>query len=556
MTSPPSTARDEFRSDVAKKVRKIAAKVVRVTQRANPQRWFHDLAVRTQRRRAEDVLAVFGQTSVQRFKGTVLVDGMWDNPNYWVRYTLLRAALGLNAAREIGILGPHSRKVCDRTFKRLGIRENAQFDTLGGDLAAHRHQAVAFLAGTKTPADILTWKLPYDLPAELLYDGLLKRQRAACVNLKDPMLVHFVTETLSSLSAADKLLDLYSFDLVVLSHVINAKHSALAWLAIKKKIPVVLLFGNYGVLRFSKILEPKDMFRWMDRFKPSDIIDLKPEREQQVGQAGQTYLDKRLAGKTDDIGARYAYQKRVGQISRAEIVNHFRWDANRPIVTVYAANWFDYPHVNGSVQFRDFLDWFEVTLAAAAKNKDVYWLLKPHPCDDWYGGITLRDLLPPSLASHVRMVEPQWNASALMECVDALVTCQGTAGIEYAAFAKPVLLADCGWYHELGFAKWSKTRAEYIAALSTRWWDGLPLQDHAKRARIFAGWYFCRPEWQHGFTLLDDSVQNEIYTTIPALFRNNAGAVSNESAEIREWFSSDDQYYHRYKIMRANSLAI
>ena len=50
---------------------------------------------------------------------TVLIDGSWDNPHFWVRVSFMRAVL--SPKREVGFLGPNRRREQLATFERLGI---------------------------------------------------------------------------------------------------------------------------------------------------------------------------------------------------------------------------------------------------------------------------------------------------------------------------------------------------------------------------------------------------------------------------------------------------
>jgi hypothetical protein len=139
-----------------------------------------------------------------------------------------------------------------------------------------------------------------------------------------------------------------------------------------------------------------------------------------------------------------------------------------------------------------------------------------------------------------------------MDCVDGLVTYHGTAGIEFAAMGKPVLLADKGWYHDVGFAKWPKSRQEYLDALASEWWKDMDLRETSRKAQIFAGWYFCRPAWQGDFLLDDDSTQWAIYEKIPTLIKENTDVILREINTIREWFNSGHPHYHTYKMTRSD----
>jgi len=508
-----------------------------------------DYALRRRRERAERLLASVSAAGEKRFEGRVLVDAMWDNPNYWIRYALFRSALGLSAAEEIGVLGQYRAAACRKTLERFGIAKVVQMLDLRGDLEKHRREAVRLLARTKVPEDILDWRLPYDLPPDFVYDGILKRQRAACVDLRDTQLPEYIAEALWSIAAAEALLNAHEFDLVLLSHAVNFQFAALAWLAVRRRIPVVLLYGNYGVARFVALVESGDLYDTTDRPSAAELATLPDSRAEAMAAAGRAYLRKRRGGETDDIGARYAFQAAAERVTRAVLGERFRWDPDHPVIVVYASNWFDFPHVCGMTHFRDFLDWIQATLGIALRHRRVNWLFKAHPCDRWYGGVTLLDLLPPLDGNgHVRLVPTDWDASALLDAVDGVITYHGTVGIEAAAAGKPVLVADRGWYHDAGFVKWPRSRDEYLDALATDWWEELDLDATTHRAQVFAGWYFGHPAWQGGFVLEDDSVQWPIYARVPRFFADNPEPLRREVDTIRAWFHSDSRHYHTFKM--------
>ena len=491
-----------------------------------------------------------------RFKGAVLVDAMWDNPNYWIRYALFRAAVGSAGGREVGMVGMYRAAEGRRTLERFGISRTAQVLDLRGDMAAHQREARRLLAETRTPADVLSWRLPHGVPADFVYDGILKRQRSACVDLADQRLVGYVTEALASIAAAAALLDSDRFELILLSHAVNFQFAALAWLATRRGIPVVLLYGNYGVPRFVKLMEPGDLYDTINRPTAAELISVSEARQEKLAAVGSAYLERRLVGATDDIGARYAYQRASEQLSRAALIEKLGWDPDLPIVGVYASNWFDFPHPCGMTHFRDFLDWTEATLGVAQRRRGVNWLFKAHPCDQWYGGVTLADLMPRLEAGgHVQLAPTDWNGSAVLEAMDAIVTYHGTIGIEAAAAGKPVLVADRGWYHDAGFVTWPHSREEYVELLAADWWKSVDLHATRRRAQVFAGWYFGRPAWQRGFVLTDDSVQAPIYARIPRLFADNPEALRRELDAIRAWFASDHRHYHTFKMALAEELA-
>jgi hypothetical protein len=510
----------------------------------------HQQAIR--RAEAEEILFELSQSDQASFNGNILVDAMWDNPNYWIRYALLRSAIGLSSGREVGVLGPYRAHYCRKTLNRLCIRNRLKITDFYGNVKAHRQEAEHLLASTRRPDDILDWQLPDEVPADLIYDGILKRQRTACVDLHDPKLLDYVTEALSAIRASQCLLKTDDFQLIVLSHGINFQLGSLAWIALKYNIPVILLYGDFGVSRFARLSKPMEIYDWTNRPTGVDILALSPERSQSLAEVGLAYLKKRLAGQTGDLGAQFAYKRPQERIDRNSLRTRFGWESSKPIIAVYASTWFDLPHAVGMTHFRDILDWIEATVGMAVQNTSVNWLFKAHPCDDWYGGITLKDLMPKISCSHIRLADKTWSGSALIDNVDGLVTYHGTAGLEFASMGKPVLLADRGYYHDVGFAKWPKSRREYLDALASEWWKGLDLEEVSRRSRIFAGWYFGRPAWQGNFLLEDDSAQWTIYEKVPNLISENEEVISREIKTIREWFHSGHPHYHTFKMSQSD----
>ncbi len=504
------------------------------------------------RRRADARLAQLSRSDGAPAVKSVLVDGVWDNPNYWVRYAMLRAALNLGAAREVGLTGRFNGPRVRRTMRRLGIKRNVEFFSLVRS-GESRGAAERLVSAAKHPDDILRWELPHGVPAAYLYDGILKRQRKGSVDLADPRLVEHVTEALDCIVAAERLFDREPFELVLVSHQCNFLHTALVWLAMRRRIPVVMLWNIYGTLRFSKILDERTFREWSDLPSKQQLEGFDPIRAEKLAAAGGAYLDSRLGGRTRDAVAVLAYQRPQLEISRAWLRAQFGWDPDRPLIAVYAPNWFDFPHSSGLSAFRDYQEWLQATVEFAKRETKAYWLIKGHPWDDAYGGVTLRDVMPSLAGSdHVRVVEKTWRGRSVMEAADGLITCQGTAGVEFASLGRPVLVSDAGWYHEAGFVICPESREAYFATLASDWWKGADAARLAFRARLFSGFYFCRPAWQESFLLREDLDQWDIYRTLGAQLDAGASVIDREKALLRRWWASGERGYHTYKMLETD----
>ena len=501
----------------------------------------------------EDRLAAMVRdTAAPRMATRVLVDGMFDNPGYWYRMNVFRAALGLHQAEVVGLTGPHRAASSRKTLSRCGIGEVLAFDALAGDARATRAEARRLAGLVKRPEDVLDLRLPHDLPASVLYDAILKRQRSAAVDVADPALEGDIHDCLSAIQAAERVLARVDPDVVCLSHAINHRYAALAWLSAKAGRQTVVLFGNYGVPRFWRLRQPDDIFNCFDRPTGTDIDALSPGQAARLEAVGREYLALRFEGRSTDIGGSYAFSQARAGGSAAERLAELGWRSDTPVVSVYASNWFDFPHACGMSHFRDFLDWIQATLRVAEGKADVNWLFKPHPCDQWYGGLTLKDLMPRSLPPHIRLVPDHWSGTDTMALTTGVVTYHGTSALEYAALGKPALVADRGWYHDCGFTVSASSREDYLARLGSDWFRGLDAGRSSSRAAIFAGWYFCAPSWQGDAVLPDDSIQARMYPALLRQLDERRDVVDHEVRSVRAWYLSGEPFYHTYKMRQAD----
>jgi hypothetical protein len=504
-----------------------------------------------------EALSAFSRTDAQapRF-GNVLIDGMWYNPNYWVRYALVRRALGLAAGRETGLLGAHSRAQIRASFLLLGITKLVDYQAAAKPSRAHLGLAKALLAKVHTPGDLLSLTLPYGFPPTLVFDGILKRQRSATVDLRDPELPVYLANVLAYLGAADALVGEGKFDLVILSHALDYTYSAIAWAAIRRQIPVLVLYGDFGTSRFFHLREASDLFAYPGRPTNEELGEMPRHAQELLRQQGASQLHARLSGQTDDLGAIYAYVRRRGSVDKASLAQRFGWDPCKPIVGVYNSNWFDYPHALGLNYFRDFLDWIEQTLAVARTHDSINWLFKAHPCDDWYAsikGTRLEDLIKATNLPHIGLADKSWNGMDLIRTLDGVVTCHGTIGIEATSLGTPVLTSYLGWYGHAGFVVNPGSRDGYLSALKTEWWKGVDKAAAQARAELFAGWMFCVPDWHGDYVLQDDSRQEAIYKDLQRFLEANAVALAREVREIRDWFDAGHRYFHVFKMIRAEA---
>ncbi|MBK26587.1 MAG: hypothetical protein CME70_21485 [Halobacteriovorax sp.] len=479
----------------------------------------------------------------------IMIDATWDNPNYWYRIGIISRALGVSSDLVAALIGKDRRVQQKSMIETLGYAHTFDLmDTFDSNKEEHLRVSKELFSSVTKPDDVLGLKLPFDFPASFLYDDILKKQRSAYINVEENSTLETVAHFFNVISSAEKWLDEYKPEILIMSHCIGWR-AIFVWVAVKKGITTIIPYGEFGLSRFWKIDDISDFFSFQDRpLYERDFLQLSQNEKKILFDVGEEYLESRFSGKTNDIGSMYTYQKRKGECNSEIIKKEYGWNENKPIISVYASNWFDYPHFMGMKNFRDFYDWIKVTYETALENKDVYWLFKAHPCDEHYKGKTLSDFFDFDTPEHISLVNESWNGEDLLRSVDGIITYHGTIGIEATAQEKPVMIADQGWYHDWGIAKYSKSREEYIENLSKRWWEELDLKENKELATIFAGWYWGRPDWQKNLIMDDDSTQWKIYNTLPKIVERCQKEIQKEVSLIRSWVESKATHFHTFKM--------
>lgn len=497
-------------------------------------------------RRSHFLLNELGGSGEKIFDGPCLIDGMWWNPNHWLRYTMFRAGLGLARSDEIGLLGRHSKEKSKGAFEAIGVNKFINFDEFSYDTNNAERAAKEIVNNTKSWEEFFELELPFGFPPEIVFDGLLKRQKSASVNLQSAAIVKHLTEAIACLYKAEIILNSYKPKLLVLSHSVNFSFGSLAWQAIRLGIPAVVVYGEYGSLRFWKIQENNDVYMRSNFLSEQQLEGLTEQQRQNLTNAGGKYLTERTKAQTIDIGAKEAFGDHCTHITREEVKADFNWANKKPIIAVFGMSGIDYPHLYGKMPYFGPVDWILDTIKTATEVETVNWLIRPHPLEKLRAKDGLKDYIPKNLPANIRVCIDGWNGNDIMKCVDGLITMYGTSGLEYAAQGMPVLSVGPGWYGESGISLNAKDQTEYRGFLRCRWWEKLNLEQTKYRAEILSGWHFCQPAWKAGYRLGDDFSQSDLYLTMPDLIENKAEQIRIEISRIRSWWASQEAGYHSY----------
>jgi hypothetical protein len=500
---------------------------------------------RRQRRLDDELDAAWtalGPVTLTGGEATVIADGMWYNPNHFLRLRLFVETL---AQRErfhlLGVLRRRADRRERRALERIGFQEFLYLDeddefTTDDFLA----DADRLLSQVSSHADLLDLRLPHGLPAYVVYDTVLKLARDPQPLAEHPLWREILAQTLRNLAIYARELERRKVTHVALSHPWKSEWGSLVWLAIGKHIPAYHLTGFVEGLRIRRFRCREDYRNPVEHLPVAAFDALPGPVRAELARIGAAELERRTRGESSDINARHAFrpENRIDERARARI--SLAGNAGRPIVVIYSHVWFDFPHTFAMSHFTDFRDWMELTLAHARTAGDVTWLLKPHPTEAWYGGFRLADLardLPP----HVKLLPAGTDNKTVMTAADGVVTVHGTAGLEASASGLPVILADRSYFSDWGFGHVARDRADYLRLLGEAGRLAPPSRAEQDRARAALALALAEPPAEtDALRMSCDSLGSALYCEVIGRARTGAGALTRERARLRRFLDQNE----------------
>ncbi|MBN8195904.1 hypothetical protein [Thalassospira povalilytica] len=477
----------------------------------------------------------------------VLVEGLWDNPNQFYR---LRAFLeGLDPSKR-QVLAAVVRNKRDRsvsTLKSLGFKKfyyiddypEIDSDRFAGQSLRDRHRKLV---------NLRSLTLTTGLPVFVVYDTVLKNKRIPTVNVEGD-------DYLAALADAARLDRFYSAILkelnlsaVVFSHPWKTEFAVMAWKSIQHNVAFFHLNGMYESMRIRAIKSVDDFLLPIEVCKYKDFRNLPNMVKEKLYQRGRDYLQTRGNTGNTDINETMAFS---GIPTAEDLASNLKIPPSKHVCLICGHAWFDFPHAFGMANFRDFVDWFEVTLEVIAKKTDIVWLLKPHPTEEWYGGARMRDFAS-NLPSHVILLEEEVSTEAAQEFADSIVTVHGTIGMEAAARGKPVLCADKNPYLDWEFATTAQSRQQYIELLEGVNQLKQPSSQKMDEAATCLYLNVAPTDEEHGLIKLvaDHEQPSLIFGNLLELCKK-PNSIVEQGQKVRDWLNSDTRSFSVYHKIRA-----
>jgi len=241
---------------------------------------------------------------------------------------------------------------------------------------------------------------------------------------------------------------------------------------------------NLNAFTFSKFQSPIDYEKHCFAIDKKLINEFKNNEEAQVEISD--YFIKRYDGKIEQHDVISAFEGKVIK-DKDEFFSHYKLNPVKKLIVLMPHIFCDAPHAYPNTIYDDYYEWFIDTIKHLQLNKNINFLVKEHPSAHLYNeqGVVQGILYKYNVQN--LLVDLNESTVSILNNADAVVTCGGTIGIEFACKGKPVILAAHPPYSNLGFTFENNSIIEYHNTLKNIH-NIKPLNEEQKKIALTAAY--------------------------------------------------------------------
>lgn len=326
------------------------------------------------------------------------------------------------------------------------------------EIARSFMSAFGIVKRVKTGEDIIALKVN-EVPVGIhIYDYLLRKlSRSTLKSLTLSDKVRILIELLYYFAAAN-VLSSTPTDFAILPD--NAYRDGMIFELVKrKKLPCIVGIDLNGISMHKYVPNEgyDDHCRTPDVSIVSNIIQTPA-----VMARAMDYFQNRFSGRIAQHDVMRAFDPTKRSVDRETLEKNYRIGANKKIILVMAHVFRDAPHAYPRLLFKDYEEWLVDTCLALSSNKNVSFLVKGHPSSELYGEVGLTETILAHHGLERAFLPNDVNTNSLFRAVDVVVTCGGTAGMEFPCFGVPVLVAARPSYAKFSYVISPNTKDAYL----------------------------------------------------------------------------------------------
>ena len=480
-----------------------------------------------------------------------LADGMWDNPNQYIRLITFISAIPKKNRESLAAILRTRKDRSLSTLKAIGFRKFFFIEDFPIN-RSDKKNAHNLLKNIKSHRDILNLKFEDGYKSFFIYDTVLKITKSPQTSLKSEKWVESFSDSFRLKRFYEQLFNNNNIKVMALSHARKNEFAMAFCMALKNNIDCYHIYSMYESMRIRKIKNKADLILSNERITYAEYNRLDSKLKENLSKKGAKYLSLKSKRANSDINEKLAYLSTKKGLKN---INKIRKEiGTKKCIVVFSHCWYDFPHVYGMKNFTDFKDWILQTYEVAKNSKDCFWIFRAHPGEKWYGGFFLKDLLK-ELPNNVIILNEKISVDEILKFADLVITAHGTIALEAPAQGVPVICADKTLFEDWRFVTSCSSRKKYISQISNLSTIKYEVtNDMKEEARAFLYLAIAPNEKKHdGFRLTADHVRfYKLYQEFKSLIKFSKETLDKESKLIYEWIENKDKNYCIYKKLKVH----
>ena len=301
---------------------------------------------------------------------------------------------------------------------------------------------------------------------DLAYDNYLRNTGRGTLEKIDSEVINYLAAAIRDYMFYDMIIKQHHVIATVQGHTVY-NFGAMARAALKNG---AVVYGKkpggnpLTVRRYTNLTEKR---QYEFRLTQDEFSQLLSTQKEVAVHKGQQLMNDRIKGATNsEFSGAYGAGKKL--YSREELINKLNLVADKPTVCIMSHVLPDAPHAFDSMLYNDYYEWLEETLHAIKDIPEINWLVKEHPHLEHYNPKhSATELTTPFVKKypHINLTPEDLDTNSLLSVVNAIVTCSGTAGLEFSSHGIPCVLAGQSHYSGFGFTIEPQSKTEYLNQL-------------------------------------------------------------------------------------------
>lgn len=285
----------------------------------------------------------------------------------------------------------------------------------------------------KSKKQLINFKYKGIKIGDLIYDTHLRLNfKPTITNIDDDELLLTFYNAINIFNKCEDFFLKNKVKLIITSHPYYIQYGIITRYALKKKIPVVMIYSeNNGTKKFrlhkidniSKNDEVNEYYNFLGNFK-------KIKNKSTARNIGKKIIEQRLSGKT-----KLVYLDKSPYKSQVYFKNTLK---NQNYAILFCHDFYDAVHRFRHMIFDDFYEQLNFFLNFSHKNKNIKWLIKPHP-NQFEANDKVFEYLKQKYKNAIFLDKNTNNNSLIKLKPKFVVTNHGTVAHEFAYNKIPVI---------------------------------------------------------------------------------------------------------------------